>query len=239
MTCSCFSVSRNSSAFPQQLKHRVAGCWGLGVCRGRLCRWGTGSISKGTLKAAYAWKKNKHRSTETRSELKILFVLLQSYGSEGLQLMEHAEIVLSGQAVLQLTFDPGTFGYIPLTTRCQLDHPFYVKNKGMSEVSEALGAIKHSCLYTHFLVLSVRLVVLLPELDCGALWDTVLRNGSGRHVPASGTQRRQACGRFTGVWHVQKVKWTPAVWSLITAFTENTSVFKGKELHVCKLVFKQ
>lgn len=48
--------------------------------------------------------------------------------------MEHAEIVLSGQAVLQLTFDPGTFGYIPLTARCQLDHPFYVKNKGTSVV---------------------------------------------------------------------------------------------------------
>lgn len=70
----------------------------------------------------------------SHSEVKIPLVLLQSYGSEGLQLVEHAEIVLSGQAVLQLTFDPGTFGYIPLTARCQLDHPFYVKNKGTSVV---------------------------------------------------------------------------------------------------------
>lgn len=44
--------------------------------------------------------------------------------------MEHTEIVLSGQTVLQLTFDPGVFGHTPLTARCQLDHPFYVKDKG-------------------------------------------------------------------------------------------------------------
>lgn len=57
---------------------------------------------------------------------------LQSYGSEGLQLVEHSEIVLSGQAMLQLTFDPGAFGRSPVTARCQVDHPFYVKNKGGS-----------------------------------------------------------------------------------------------------------
>uniref|UniRef100_A0A3Q0SX65 HMG box-containing protein 1 n=1 Tax=Amphilophus citrinellus TaxID=61819 RepID=A0A3Q0SX65_AMPCI len=65
------------------------------------------------------------------------------YGSEGLQLMEHAEIVLSGQAVLQLTFDPGTFGYIPLTARCQLDHPFYVKNKGWSSFYPSLTVVQY------------------------------------------------------------------------------------------------
>lgn len=66
---------------------------------------------------------------------KTLPVVLQSYGSEGLQLVEHSEIVLSGQAVLQLTFDPGAFGRAPVTVRCQLDHPFYVKNKGGSSRS--------------------------------------------------------------------------------------------------------
>lgn len=55
---------------------------------------------------------------------------MQSYGSEGLQLMEHAETVLSGQTVLQLTFDPGVFGHTPVTVRCPLDHPFYIKSKG-------------------------------------------------------------------------------------------------------------
>lgn len=44
--------------------------------------------------------------------------------------MDHTEIVLSGQTVLQLTFDPGAFGQAPVTARCRLDHPFYVKNKG-------------------------------------------------------------------------------------------------------------
>uniref|UniRef100_I3K1E6 HMG box-containing protein 1 n=2 Tax=Oreochromis niloticus TaxID=8128 RepID=I3K1E6_ORENI len=68
---------------------------------------------------------------------------LKSYGSEGLQLVEHAEIVLSGQAVLQLTFDPGTFGYIPLTARCQLDHPFYVKNKGWSSFYPSLTVVHY------------------------------------------------------------------------------------------------
>lgn len=59
--------------------------------------------------------------------------LFQAFGSEGLQLVDHTEIVLSGQAVLQLTFDPGAFGGTRVTTRCQLDHPFYVKNKGGSD----------------------------------------------------------------------------------------------------------
>lgn len=63
----------------------------------------------------------------------MLLALLQSYGSEGLQLVERSEIVLSNQAVLQLTFDPGAFGHAPMTARCQLDHPFYVKNKGRSD----------------------------------------------------------------------------------------------------------
>lgn len=57
----------------------------------------------------------------------------QSYGTEGLQLVERSEIVLSGQAMLQLTFDPGAFGHANLTARCQLDHPFYVKHKGGSD----------------------------------------------------------------------------------------------------------
>lgn len=62
--------------------------------------------------------------------------LVQSYGSEGLQLVEHEETVSCGQAVLQLTFDPGVFGHTPVTARCQLDHPFYVKNKGTSTGDE-------------------------------------------------------------------------------------------------------
>ncbi|XP_078137514.1 HMG box-containing protein 1-like [Sander vitreus] len=68
---------------------------------------------------------------------------LKSYGSEGLQLVEHSEIVLSGQAVLQLTFDPGAFGHAPMTARCQLDHPFYVKNKGWTSFHPSLTVVRY------------------------------------------------------------------------------------------------
>lgn len=85
----------------------------------------------------------------------LYLALLQSYGSEGLQLVEHSEIVLSGQAVLQLTFDPGVFGHAPLSARCQLDHPFYVKNKGRTDDETTLKLIKqlsyHSDFYSYSL----------------------------------------------------------------------------------------
>ncbi|XP_068611613.1 HMG box-containing protein 1-like [Brachionichthys hirsutus] len=68
---------------------------------------------------------------------------LKTYGSEGLQLVEHSEIVLSGQAVLQLTFDPGAFGHARIMARCQLDHPFYVKNKGWSSFHPSLTVVHH------------------------------------------------------------------------------------------------
>ncbi|XP_044199782.1 HMG box-containing protein 1-like [Thunnus albacares] len=68
---------------------------------------------------------------------------LKSYGSEGLRLVEHLENVLSGQAVLQLTFDPGAFGHAPMTARCQLDHPFYVKNKGWSSFYPSLTVVHY------------------------------------------------------------------------------------------------
>ncbi|XP_029317805.1 HMG box-containing protein 1-like isoform X3 [Cottoperca gobio] len=68
---------------------------------------------------------------------------LKSYGSEGLQLLEHSETVLSGQAVLQLTFDPGALGHAPMTARCQLDHPFYVKNKGWSSFHPSLTVVHY------------------------------------------------------------------------------------------------
>uniref|UniRef100_A0A3B4YGW6 HMG box-containing protein 1 n=1 Tax=Seriola lalandi dorsalis TaxID=1841481 RepID=A0A3B4YGW6_SERLL len=65
------------------------------------------------------------------------------YGSEGLQLVEHSEVVLSGQAVLQLTFDPGAFGHTRMTARCQLDHPFYVKHKGWSSFYPSLTVVHY------------------------------------------------------------------------------------------------
>ncbi|KAM7377959.1 hypothetical protein PAMA_013056 [Pampus argenteus] len=68
---------------------------------------------------------------------------LKSYGSEGLRLVEHSENVLSGQAVLQLTFDPGAFGHAPVTAQCHLDHPFYVKNKGWSSFYPSLTVVHY------------------------------------------------------------------------------------------------
>ncbi|KAM4711833.1 HMG box-containing protein 1-like isoform 2-T2 [Anableps anableps] len=68
---------------------------------------------------------------------------LKSYGSEGLRLVEHEETVSCGQAVLQLTFDPGVFGHTPITARCQLAHPFYVKNKGWSSFYPSLTVVRY------------------------------------------------------------------------------------------------
>ncbi|XP_068442176.1 HMG box-containing protein 1-like isoform X2 [Clinocottus analis] len=68
---------------------------------------------------------------------------LKSYGFEGLQLVKHSETVLSGQAVLQLTFDPGAFGHAAMTARCQLDHPFYVKQKGWSSFHPSLTVVRY------------------------------------------------------------------------------------------------
>lgn len=56
--------------------------------------------------------------------------LLQRYGSEGLKLVSHEETVSFTQAVLKLTFDPGSPDDSLLTAECRLDHPFFVKNKG-------------------------------------------------------------------------------------------------------------
>lgn len=59
-----------------------------------------------------------------------LLLHLQRYGSEGLKLVSHEETVSFGQAVLKLTFDPGSPDDGLLTAECRLDHPFFVKNKG-------------------------------------------------------------------------------------------------------------
>lgn len=57
-------------------------------------------------------------------------VFLQRYGSDGLKLVNHEETISFGQAILKLTFDPGSPDKGLLTAECRLDHPFFVKNKG-------------------------------------------------------------------------------------------------------------
>lgn len=129
--------------------------------------------------------------------------LFQTFGSEGLQLVDHTEIVLSGQAVLQLTFDPGAFGRTHVTTRCQLDHPFYVKNKGGSDSDDDAipnTVTKHS--YSFFgggVCFFSRLVIVLSQPDCGASWDSMLRHGGRSHVSPSRTQRCETRRQLAGL----------------------------------------
>ena len=59
-----------------------------------------------------------------------LLLLSQRYGSEGMKLVSHEETVSFGQAVLKLTFDPGSPEEGLLTAECRLDHPFFVKSRG-------------------------------------------------------------------------------------------------------------
>uniref|UniRef100_A0A1A8HRT6 HMG box-containing protein 1 n=3 Tax=Nothobranchius kuhntae TaxID=321403 RepID=A0A1A8HRT6_NOTKU len=88
-----------------------------------------------------AWQDVEDLESNEDSADEELSRFLKSYGSEGLQLVEHEETVSSGQAVLQLTFDPGAFGHTPVTARCQLDHPFYVKTKGWSSFNPSLTVV--------------------------------------------------------------------------------------------------
>lgn len=68
---------------------------------------------------------------------------LKRYGSEGLKLVSHEETVSYGQAVLKLTFDPGSSDQSPLTAECRLDHPFFVKSKGWSSFYPSLTVVHY------------------------------------------------------------------------------------------------
>uniref|UniRef100_A0A668S1P2 HMG box-containing protein 1 n=1 Tax=Oreochromis aureus TaxID=47969 RepID=A0A668S1P2_OREAU len=65
------------------------------------------------------------------------------YGSDGLKLVNHEETLSFGQAVLKLTFDPGSPDEGLLTAECRLDHPFFVKNKGWSSFYPSLTVVHH------------------------------------------------------------------------------------------------
>ncbi|XP_076863730.1 HMG box-containing protein 1 isoform X2 [Brachyhypopomus gauderio] len=68
---------------------------------------------------------------------------VKSFGSEGLKLVVLEETVSFGQSVLKLTFDPGSPEAGLLTAECQLDHPFYVRNKGWSSFYPSLTVVQH------------------------------------------------------------------------------------------------
>ncbi|XP_075996121.1 HMG box-containing protein 1 isoform X2 [Genypterus blacodes] len=69
--------------------------------------------------------------------------LRKRYGSEGLKLVNHEETVSFGQAVLKLTFDPGSPDNGLLTAECRLDHPFFVKTKGWASFYPSLTVVHH------------------------------------------------------------------------------------------------
>ncbi|KAJ8261861.1 hypothetical protein GJAV_G00159300 [Gymnothorax javanicus] len=80
---------------------------------------------------------------ESDDERETLSHSLKGYGSEGLKLVAHEETVSFGQSVLKLTFDPGSTEDGLLTAECQLDHPFFVKNKGWASFYPSLTVVQH------------------------------------------------------------------------------------------------
>lgn len=125
----CFPARRDSPALPLRPQRGVAGRGGPGGPGGgggRALR-----VSEGSAPVLLLLLVEAPAACESPPPTFPLPFSPQSYGSEGLRLVERSEIVLSGQTVLQLTFDPGAFGHAPLTARCPLDHPFYVKGKGV------------------------------------------------------------------------------------------------------------
>nr|XP_060634361.1 HMG box-containing protein 1 isoform X2 [Anolis sagrei ordinatus] len=83
------------------------------------------------------------RFTGYKNEADDSMTSCKEYGSDGLKLISHEEIVSFGESVLELTFDPGTEGDCLLTVECKLDHPFYVKNKGWSSFHPSLTVVQH------------------------------------------------------------------------------------------------
>lgn len=67
----------------------------------------------------------------------------KGYGCDGLKLISYEESLSFGESMLKLTFDPGTAEDNFLTVQCQLDHPFYVKNKGWSSFYPSLTVVQH------------------------------------------------------------------------------------------------
>lgn len=76
--------------------------------------------------------------------------------------MNHEETVSFGQAVLKLTFDPGSPDDGMLTAECRLDHPFFVKTKGKVKSSYSICVI-HDYILFNPPVTIFRVVFILSE----------------------------------------------------------------------------
>ncbi|XP_077601193.1 HMG box-containing protein 1-like [Stigmatopora nigra] len=68
---------------------------------------------------------------------------IKRFGSQGLKLVSHEETLSYGQAVLKLTFDPGSPDNGLLTAECRLDHPFFVQSKGWASFYPSLTVVHH------------------------------------------------------------------------------------------------
>lgn len=88
-------------------------------------------------------------------------------------MVNHEDTVSFGQAVLKLTFDPGSPDEGMLTAECRLDHPFFVKTKGK------LNSYWSTCAINDYILFNppsttFRVVFILSEPDRGAPWDSLL-----------------------------------------------------------------
>ncbi|KAI4825151.1 hypothetical protein KUCAC02_020849 [Chaenocephalus aceratus] len=100
---------------------------------------------------------------------------LKRYGSEGMKLVSHEETVSFGQAVLKLTFDPGSPEEGLLTAECRLDHPFFVKNRGWCSFYPSLTVVHHGIPCYEMQVANVCLPPSHPEAincDDSVVFDT-------------------------------------------------------------------
>ena len=56
-----------------------------------------------------------------------------SYAPNGLCIRNIEALTAAGQSELEIKFSPDMPGQFNLLARCQSDHPFFVKNKGMCQ----------------------------------------------------------------------------------------------------------
>ncbi|KAL6081186.1 hypothetical protein STEG23_012158 [Scotinomys teguina] len=107
----------------------------------------------------------------------------KAYGSDDLKLLSREESVSFDESVLKLTFDPGTVEDGLLTVECKLDHPFYVKSKGVFDAFKSYDftPMDSSTVY----VLSSMAHQRRASLSCG---------GPGSAQEFAGTEFSKSCG---------------------------------------------
>ncbi|XP_010894782.2 HMG box-containing protein 1 [Esox lucius] len=93
--------------------------------------------------ATVEWQDAEDLESEDESGDEATSHPLKGYGLDGLRLVSHTESRAFGQSVLKLTFDPVACGEGLLSAECQLDHPFFVRNKGWSSFYPSLTVVQY------------------------------------------------------------------------------------------------